>query len=405
MTGPGGLALGLLLTATFGAACSRAQSPGRAPSASAPAAGALGFDVGRLDSLVGYVRNEVDSGAFPGAVVAVGRRGGLALLTGVGVYGLDDPRPVDANTAYDMASLTKVIGLTTAVMILVDQGKLSLDAPVQRYVPGFVGRGKERVTLRHLLTHSSGLPAWRPLYIEATTRSTALTLTDTTPLTAEPGRLTVYSDLGAIVLTQVVESVTGERLDRFLDREVFGPLGMTSTRFSPPPEWRDRIAPTERSLDGTIIRGTVHDENSWRLGGVSGHAGLFSNAPDLARFATRLMDTWHARLTPGPRPGVNPPILPSELVREFTRRQNVVPGSSRALGWDTPSEGSSAGTRLSATAFGHTGFTGTSIWIDPEKDLFVILLTNRVHPTRENSRILRVRPRVADLAVGALNQP
>ncbi|HEX9705698.1 MAG TPA: serine hydrolase domain-containing protein, partial [Gemmatimonadales bacterium] len=227
----------------------------------------MGFDLQRLDSLVRYLRSEVDSGSFPGAVVAVGRHGGLALLTGVGVYGLDDPRPVDANTVYDMASLTKVIGLTTAVMMLVDAGKLSLDAPVQRYVPGFIGSGKDRVSLRHLLTHSSGLPAWRPLYTEATTRSTALTLTDTTPLTTDPGRLTLYSDLGAIVVTQAVESVTGVRLDRFLDSAVFQRLDMSSTRFSPPQEWRNRIAPTERSLDGTIIRGTVHDENAWKLGG------------------------------------------------------------------------------------------------------------------------------------------
>jgi CubicO group peptidase (beta-lactamase class C family) len=220
-------------------------------------------------------------------------------------------------------------------------------------------------------------------------------LVDTTPLTTEPGRATVYSDLGAIVLTQAVEAVTGERLDRFLDREVFGPLGMTSTRFLPPADWRDRIAPTERSQDGTIIRGTVHDENAWKLGGVSGHAGLFSTAPDLARFASWLLEQGWGRAG----------RLPPSLVREFTRRQDLVPGSSRALGWDTPSEGSSAGARLSASAFGHTGFTGTSIWLDPEKELFVILLTNRVHPTRENSRIVRVRPRVADLVVDALLQP
>ncbi len=252
------------------------------------------------------------------------------------------------------------------------------------------GPGKERVTIRHLLTHSSGLPAWRPLYTETTTRATALALADTTALLRQAGDTFVYSDLGAIVLTQAVEAITGERLDGYLDARVVQPLRMGSTRFLPPSAWRDRIAPTERSQDGTIIRGTVHDENAWRLGGVSGHAGLFSTAPDLARFARWLLTAWRQD---------------SGQVRAFTKRQGIPPGSSRALGWDTPSENSSAGTKLGAHGFGHTGFTGTSIWIDPDKDLFIILLTNRVNPTRENGRIARVRPRVADLVVDALSAP
>lgn len=356
---------------------------------------------GRFGSLVAYLQSQVDS-AFPGAVVAVGRRDSILLLTAVGHYGIDDPRPVTPETVYDLASLTKVIGLTTACMMLVSEGKLDLDAPVQRYVPGFRGPGKERVTIRHLLTHSSGMPAWRPLYTETTTRSTAFALVDTTALLRQPGDTFVYSDLGAIVLTQVVEGLTGQRLDAYLDARVFQQLKMTSTRFLPPSDWRDRIAPTERSQDGTIIRGTVHDENAWKLGGVSGHAGLFSTAGDLARFAQWLLD---AQLTPGRRPGVSLPQLPQQLVLEFTRRQNIPPGSSRALGWDTPSENSSGGTKLGPRAFGHTGFTGTSIWIDPDNDLYIILLTNRVNPTRENARIIRVRPRVADLAVDALTPP
>ncbi len=342
----------------------------------------------RFDSVVAYLRSQVDS-AFPGAVVAVGSRGRVVLLAAVGHYGIDDPRPMTPETVFDLASLTKVIGLTTACMMLVQEGALDLDAPVQRYVPAFQGPGKDRVTIRHLLTHSSGLPAWRPLYTETTTRAMALALADTTPLAAEPGRVMVYSDVGAMVLMQAVEAITGERIDRVLARRLFEPLGMTSTRYLPPPEWRDRIAPTERSQDGTIIRGTVHDENAWRLGGVSGHAGLFSTAPDLARFATWLLAAWHRD---------------SLHAREWTRRQGIPPGSSRALGWDTPSENSSAGTKLGPNTFGHTGFTGTSMWIDPDRDLFIILLTNRVHPTRENGRIARVRPRVADLVVDALSR-
>ena len=368
---------------------------GPPPPAPAPTPGA------RFDPVVAYLRSQVDS-AFPSAVVAVGRHDSVLLLAAVGHYGIDDPRPVTPETVYDMASLTKVIGLTTACMMLVGEGKLELDAPVQRYVAAFRGPGKERVTIRHLLTHSSGLPAWRPLYIETTTRATAFALADTTALLRQPGDTFVYSDLGAIVLTQAVEAITGQRLDAYLDSRVFRPLQMTSTRFLPPPVWRDRIAPTERSQDGTIIRGTVHDENAWRLGGVSGHAGLFSTAGDLATFAQWLLE---APLTPGRRPEVSRPQLPSTLVQEWTKRQNLPPGSSRALGWDTPSENSSAGTKLGPHAFGHTGFTGTSLWIDPEKDLFIILLTNRVNPTRENNRIGRVRPRVADLVVDALTPP
>jgi CubicO group peptidase (beta-lactamase class C family) len=256
------------------------------------------------------------------------------------------------------------------------------------------------VTLRHLLAHCAGLPAWRPLYTEATTRASALALVDTTPLAAAPGSVALYSDLGAMVLTQVVEAVTGERLDHLLAHRVFGPLGLPHTRFLPPPEWRDRIAPTERSYDGTIVRGTVHDENAWRLGGVSGHAGLFASAPDLATFATWLLDAWHGRPA---RPGW--PTLDPTLVRAFTRPDGLVPGSSRALGWDTPSGHSSAGTHPAPTAFGHTGFTGTSLWLDPTHNLFIILLTNRVHPTRENTRIRVVRPRVGDLVADALVRP
>lgn len=362
----------------------------------------LGFDTVRLAAAVAYVRAAAESGAFPGAVLAVGRHGRLALVAAVGHYGVDDKRPVEPQTMYDLASLTKVVGLTTACMLLVDQGKLELDAPVQRYVPAFQGRYKERVTVRHLLTHSSGLPAWRPLYREADTRAAALALVDTTPLDAAPGERFVYSDLGAMVLMQVVEALTGEPLDRFLDANVFGPLGMTDTRFLPPPSWRRTIAPTERdtTFRFRLLWGEVHDANAARLDGVSGHAGLFSNALDLARFATMLLNggAWE-----------DLQLIRSETVAEFTTRQDLPRGSSRALGWDTPSEpraaGSSAGTRLSPRSFGHTGFTGTSLWMDPDHDLFIILLTNRVNMPSATTAIRSVRPRVADLVMEALIAP
>jgi CubicO group peptidase (beta-lactamase class C family) len=324
-------------------------------------------------------------------------------VAAVGHYGADDKRPVTTETIYDLASLTKVIGLTTAAMMLVDSGKLDLDAPVQRYVPAFQGANKERVLIRHLLTHSSGMPAWRPLYAEAANREQALALVDTTALLRQPGDTFVYSDLGAIALTQAVEAITGRRLNEFLDAELFRPLGMTSTRFLPPENWRSRIAPTENDtvFRHRLLHGEVHDENAGRLGGVSGHAGLFSTAPDLARFAVWLLDVRAARTPPSAAPRrPSPPI-----VQEFTRRQSIPAGSSRALGWDTPSENSSAGTKMGPNAFGHTGFTGTSIWLDPDRDLFIILLTNRVNPTRTNTRIFQVRRRVADLVNDALTPP
>lgn len=378
------------------------------------AAAELGFDSSHLATVAAYVASQVDS-AYPGAVVAVGRHGRLALLAAAGHLGSEDPHRVDPQTVYDLASLTKVIGLTTACMILVNDGRLDLDAPVHTYVPEFDGPGKSRVTIRHLLTHSSGLPAWRPLFREARDRRTALALVDTTPLDTVPGDRFVYSDLGAIVLMQVVERITGERIDRYLARRVFEPLGMTSTRYLPPRSWRERIAPTEIDtvFRHRLIHGEVHDENAGRLGGVSGHAGLFSNAPDLARFASWLLKTYQTEqqarsstltasdATPAPCSVL---CFSSDIIVQFTRRQGVPPGSTRALGWDTPSDSgySSAGTKLSRTSFGHTGFTGTSIWMDPDRDLFIILLTNRVNPTRANTKILHVRAQVADLVAEAI---
>jgi serine-type D-Ala-D-Ala carboxypeptidase len=343
------------------------------------------------------VDSAVADGAAPGAVLGVSV-GGARLFHAAGRVALDQPDRPDAHTVYDLASLTKVVALTTLAMMAVDRGRLALDEPVRGVVPRFAGPGKEGVTLRHLLTHSSGLPAHRPLWREAARPDSALALALATPLDTAPGLRTVYSDLGAIALGVAVETALGDRLDRLADRLLFGPLRMRDTRFRPPGSWRRRVAPTE--LDpwrGRIVRGEVHDENAARLGGVSGHAGLFGSAADLLAFGEWLLDRWRgvpaARTTPRVR---------LETVREFTRHQQLVPGSSRALGWDTPSSGSSAGTRLGPRSFGHTGFTGTSIWIDPDRDLVVVLLTNRVHPTRDNPRLAPLRALVADRVVGTL---
>lgn len=358
------------------------------------------FDYSSLDSVRLYLEEQVAARAFPGAVLVVGHEGTVAYVTAVGHYGEDDPRPIADTTVYDLASLTKVVGLTTATMLLVAENALELDRPVVDYLPEFAGPGRDAVLVRHLLTHTSGLPAWMPLYLETATPQEAIDRVLHTPLETPPGQRFAYSDLGAITLTQIVERVSGMPLDRLLDERVFRPLRMTRTRYRPPRDWASFIAPTERDpWRGRVIRGEVHDENASRLGGVSGHAGLFSTGWDLARFAIWMLDAWHGRVRE-----TDPVYLPEDIVRIFTRRQPGPPGSTRALGWDTPSDSgrSSAGTLLSRDSFGHTGFTGTSIWIEPERELFIILLTNRVHPSRANRMILDVRPAVADLVVGAL---
>jgi CubicO group peptidase (beta-lactamase class C family) len=347
-----------------------------------------------------YLDQEVAAGAFPGGVVVVGHHGRVVLSHAFGRYGQDDARPVTDSTIYDLASLTKVVGLTTAAMLLVADGRLHLEVPVGRFLPQFREGARTGVRVRHLLLHDAGLPAWRPLYQEAPDPDSALALALSTPLDTAPGTRFAYSDLGAMALTTIVEQVTRERFDALLEHVLFLPLGMRDTRFLPPESSRGRIAPTERDpWRGRVLRGEVHDENAARLGGVSGHAGLFSSGPDLARFAFWLLDLYHGR-TPDAGPRVLWPV-----VRVFTQRFGEPAGSSRALGWDTPSAGSSSGRCLGPEAFGHTGFTGTSIWVDPRRELVVILLTNRVHPTRENNLIRRVRPAVADLAVAAVLGP
>lgn len=334
-------------------------------------------------------RARADS-AFPSAFAVVGNRD--SVLAEYGVGSLDwapSPRP-DENTLWDMASLTKVVGMTSAMMQLTEAGKVDLDAPVERYLPEFTGPNKDRVTVRHLLTHSSGLPAWRPLYKETTSPAEARALAVATALDTLPGIRMVYSDLGAIILGQLVERVSGESLNAYLARHVFGPLGMASTLYRPGPELLPRIAPTEYDpWRQRKIHGEVHDENAFALGGISAHAGLFSTGHDVARLARMYLNG-------GTLDGVR--IASPETIRRFTTVQDSTL-SNRALGWETPNGTNSAGHLLKRPAFGHTGFTGTSIWVDPSRDLFVILLSNRVNPTRQNLRINGVRTALADAVV------
>jgi serine-type D-Ala-D-Ala carboxypeptidase len=302
-----------------------------------------------------------------------------------------------------MASLTKVVALTTLAMMAVHEHRIELDTPVVRYLPEFArGRGeKSRVVVRDLLLHDSGLPPdpVPPLWMHPGSRSSALEEALAANLDTVPGAMFVYSDLSAITLGTIIEKQYHERLDELFADRVARPLGFTRMRFLPPREWRDEIASTEiEAVPGrptTALRGEVHDENAWRLDGVSGHAGLFSDADDLLRFGEWVL----AGATSQSYAGALQP--PGELAT-WTLRQNQPAGSSRALGWDTPSENSSAGHYMSAQSFGHTGYTGTSIWIDPTRDIVIVLLTNRVNPTRDTPKFGMLRSVIADAVMTSL---
>jgi len=387
----------LLAMTAWGCAATAGSSPTQTSGPAAPTRPAPSPEtVGTLRDTVRVVleRARADS-AFPGAFAIVGSRDGVLAQLGVG--GLDwspSPRP-DENTLWDMASLTKVVGMTSALMQLTEAGTVDLDAPVQRYVAEFRGRNKELVTVRHLLTHTSGLPNWRPLYKETSTPEAARALAIATELDTLPGVRMSYSDLGAIILGVLVERVSGERLDEYLGRHVFGPLRMTATQYRPPASLVPRIAPTEYDpWRQKKLRGEVHDENAFSLGGVSGHAGLFSTGHDVARLLRMYLNG-------GSLDGAR--IVSAETIRRFTTVQDSTV-SNRALGWETPNGSNSAGRLMTRPAFGHTGFTGTSIWVDPTRDVFVVLLTNRVNPTRQNLRIGGVRTALADAVVRVLDR-
>ncbi len=350
-----------------------------------------------LDSMRAVLTRAVADSAFPGAYAVVGDSSGATLGFGAGRidWALDAPRP-DSTTLWDLASLTKVVGTTSAMLQLVAAGRVVLDSPVVRYLPAFApadAPGKARITVRQLMTHSSGMPPWRPLYKEATDPAGALALALATKPDTAPGLRYVYSDLNFITLGALVARVTGEPLDAYLQRHVFAPLGMRETRYQPPAAERARIAPTEFDpWRQRKLRGEVHDENAAALGGVSGHAGLFSTGPDLARLA-------RAYLNGGTLDGHR--VFDSATVALFTRAQDTTI-SRRALGWETPTGGNSAGHYLSRRAFGHTGFTGTSMWMDPARGIYIILLTNRVNPTRMNTKIGGVRVALTDAVMRAL---
>lgn len=330
--------------------------------------------------------------AFPGCAFGVFAGGKVVLQDGLGRFTYDDDSEVvTARTVYDIASITKVIATTAQAMLLVQRGVLDLETPLGELLPGFVvGRSSaeraHQVKLRHLLAHNSGLPGYVELFRSVTTPDELFRACLQLPLEVEPGARAEYSDMGFILLGKALEVQTRESVASWLGREIFQPLGLNATGFNPSSGARHLIPPTEeeRTLRNRRIQGEVQDEHAWLLRGIAGHAGLFSNVPDLLRFAEEIIKA--NRFEAG-----NPPLFSKETIERFAARQGP-DGSSRALGWDTPSKQSSAGRHFSSRSIGHLGYSGCSLWIDLEAEIAVVLLTNRTWPSRENQLIREVRP-------------
>jgi len=362
----------------------------------------------RFTAAAAILREAIAGGAFPAASIEVGNASGSMWRYASGRLTYDpEANPVEHSTIFDLASLTKVIATTTLVMRAVDDGRIGLDDPIGRWIPEWRGADRDHVTIRDVLAHAAGLTAYLPFYRDYRGRVEFQPAISSLPLEYAPRSKSIYSDLGFILLAFILEdahppapgfrgasgsldlsrsfATQSHRLASFFTAE---PL-----RFNPPRAWRERTAPTE--IDrwrGRLLVGEVHDENTWALGGAAGHAGLFGTAAAVGGFARAMLRTIAGE-----------PVLASQgTIATFIRRTDV-PGSSRALGWDTMLPTSSCGTRMSPTAIGHTGFTGTSLWIDWERDLYVVLLTNRVQPTRENERIKQVRPRLHDAIVSEID--
>jgi CubicO group peptidase (beta-lactamase class C family) len=331
----------------------------------------------------------VDDHTYPAAVVEVGRTGSVLWREAFGRLTYEpEAAPAHEHTVFDLASLTKVIATTTITLGLIERGRLSPADKVADWLARWRGHDRTHVTVRDLLEHCAGLTGWLPFYRDHEGRSQFESGVIDLPLEYEPWTQSVYSDLGFILLAFILEDAGGATLDRQF-HDVIGELEL---RFRPPPGWRDRTAPTANDTwRGRLLVGEVHDENAWALGGVAGHAGVFGTAPAVGAFARLVLTTLN-----------RPTVLgrPDTLVRFLTR--STVPRSSRALGWDRMLPTSSCGTRMSETAFGHTGFTGTSLWIDPARDLYVVLLTNRVYSSPTNDRFLAVRPALHDAILEAL---
>ena len=355
----------------------------------------------RFSDAYTVLRDAIAAQAFPGCAFGVVAGGKVVLLDALGNFTYDTETPatnpaVVPATIYDVASLTKVVSTTSAAMLLHQRGVLDLGTPLGELLPGFIiGRDAaqhgRRVTLQHLLAHSSGLPGYVPLFHTATAPYGVLRGCLELPLQAEPGTRAEYSDPGFILLGKALEAILNEPLATWVGREVFAPLGMTASRYCPPPSLRTEIPPTEEDelFRQRRIQGEVQDEHAFLLHGAGGHAGLFSNVPDLLRFSQTILNA-------GPQS-----LFGSETIELFAQRQPPE-GSSRALGWDTPSAESSSGHFFSANSIGHLGYSGCSLWIDRDARIAIVLLTNRTWPHRESQLIRTVRPAFHDAIRKAL---
>lgn len=381
----------------------------------------MGAEPVEFPAIERVVESAVATGIIPGAVMLCARDGTTRFHRAFGARQLEPEwLPATIRTVYDTASLTKAVCTSVLAMRAIADGKLALDDRVARHLPEFRGEGKSDVTVRHLLCHAAGLPAHRPFYeavapgtpAAEAAREIALAAAEE-PLVNLPGTVSLYSDLGFILLGWVVARVAGAELDILFRRQMFEPLGLSSATFlrvgvgaggsTEREQFRERhqVAPTQMCpRRGGLVISEVDDLNAFAMGGVAGHAGLFSDAADLGKIAHALVSSWQGQ-SPGD-PSVA--IVPREVIRELWRPAGIVPGSTWRLGWDGPAaENSQAGSRMSRAAVGHLGFTGCSIWIDPEAGLWIILLTNRVHPVaREDPRFRGFRTAVHDAALGAL---
>ena len=345
------------------------------------------------------LRSGIDQRAFPGASVAIAHQGKLIAHKGLGHFTYETTSPdVKAETVYDLASVTKVVATTTVCMVLYDRGLFKPDQPLVELLPEFANDSSEQkdsrrqVTFRMLLAHSSGLPAYIKLFQTAHSKDDLLRQALQVPLTAAPGTRAEYSDIGFILLGEALQKLADEPLDKFCQREIFSKLNLAQTTFTPPQDQKLLIPPTEddRTYRHRLIQGEVNDENAFVMGGVAGHAGCFSTAFDMSAFAQYMLQD-------------GSPLVKKEILEIFTRRQDLPAGTSRALGWDTPTQPSQSGRYFSSRSYGHLGYTGTSLWIDPDRQLSVTLLTNRTWPNRGSQSIKQVRPAFHDAVIEALH--
>jgi serine-type D-Ala-D-Ala carboxypeptidase len=348
----------------------------------------------RFEAAFEVLKQAVANRAFPGASVAITQRGKLIAFRGFGRFTYDPASPeITSETIFDLASITKVLCTTTMAMILYERGVLDLEMPVSWVVPEILTGDprREDVSIRMLLAHSSGLPAYEKLFLKASSKDDLLRAAFHAELVAEPGSRADYSDIGFIVLGVALERLADDTLDQFAQHEIFGPLGMIHTSFRPASSLRALIVPTadDNTFRHRLIQGEVQDENASVLEGVAGHAGLFATAGDVAIFANCMLSG-------------GAPLLRGNTVDVFTRREPAPAGSSRALGWDTPSAPSQSGEYFSARSYGHLGYTGTSLWIDPERQLSITLLTNRTWPDCQNQAIKKVRPEFHDAVMNVM---